>query len=92
MCREDDPIPCDNAVGQRQVRGVSSAVFRALLGLFVGAGTGALVSRVAGWPSREGVLLGGALGLAIWGLIGVFIWATFPYKSAAGDGESDAGQ
>jgi hypothetical protein len=77
MCREDDPIPCDNAADQRQVRGISSAVFRALLGLLIGAGVGALVSGVAGLPGREGVLFGGALGLAIWGLIGVFIWATF---------------
>jgi len=77
----DPASPCDAEVPHEPaVRGCGSLVGRAMLGTAVGAGLGAAVSHGVGQPTGEGAALGGALGLVVCSAVGVFLWATFPYK------------
>lgn len=64
----------------RGVRGCGSVVFRGLTGLAVGGAAGALGFSLVGQSEFEGALIGGTIGLVVWVPVGVFLWATFPYK------------
>ena len=63
-----------------EIRGCFSLASRALLGLGVGAGLGAVAFHITEQPIRDGAAVGALLGLVVWGAVGVFLWATFPYK------------
>ena len=64
-----------------KVRGLASVVLRGLLGVGVGAGLGAATAHLVQRPIPDGVAIGGALGSVVWGAVGVFLWATYPYKT-----------
>lgn len=64
----------------RAVRGLFSAVGRALLGLAAGAALGPLVFAIAGLPLLDGAVAGGWSGLLVGAAAGVVVWAFFPYR------------